>query len=594
MATGDQSGTWGDTTNTNLGTLLEQAITGVLSVAEGDTTLTLTSLDGASDQARNAVINLTGAMTANRNVIVPDPNKLYLVKNSTTGGFSVTVKTSAGTGVLIPPGTARWVYADGTNVVDGLTGNQAANAFLAGYTTTATAAGTTVLTVASTQTQYFTGATTQTITLPVTSTLVLGQEYEIVNLSTGSLTVNSSGGNLVATVLAGNTVRVQVILTSGTSAASWNSIAASIPNPLTLSGSTAAYTPLNLISTEAGAAAGPILNLYRDSATPGANDILAQLLWNGEDSAGNTQEYASIEALIVSPTSTTETGALDIYTTISGARTRTMSVGPNNPNTPTQFIDGYATTATAAGTTTLTVASAGQQYFTGTTTQTVVLPVTSTLVLGQMYRVENNSTGAVTVQSSGANPILILAAGASAVFTCILISGTTAASWSYRPIGVTLGTAVASTSGTSIDFTGIPSWAKRVTVNFSEVSFNAATTPLIQIGDSGGVESTGYGGTGTELSTNAALTASYTAGFGVGTSGGVGAAASLNGSVVLSLLDPSANRWCASGSIGRPDGTQLLLTAGSKSLSAVLDRVRVTSTGGTATFDAGVINVSWE
>jgi hypothetical protein len=222
MATGDQSGTWGDTTNTNLGTLLEQAITGVLSVSQGDAELTLTSTDGASDQARNAVVNLTGAMTSAQNVVVPDANKLYLIKNSTTGGFSVTVKTASGTGVAVPPGSSRWVYADGTNVVNGLTGNQAANAFLAGYTTTATAAGTTTLTVASTQTQYFTGTTTQTITLPVTSTLVLGQEYEIVNNSTGVLTVNSSGGNLVATVFANASVRVQVILVTGTTAASWS------------------------------------------------------------------------------------------------------------------------------------------------------------------------------------------------------------------------------------------------------------------------------------------------------------------------------------------------------------------------------------
>lgn len=122
IATGDQSGTWGDTTNTNLGTLLEQAITGVLSVAEGDAELTLTALNGASDQSRNMVVNLTGAMTANRNVIVPTANKVYFVKNSTTGGYTVTVKTSAGTGVDIPPGTARWVYCDATNVVDAYSG----------------------------------------------------------------------------------------------------------------------------------------------------------------------------------------------------------------------------------------------------------------------------------------------------------------------------------------------------------------------------------------------------------------------------------------------------------------------------------------
>lgn len=122
MATGDQSGTWGDTTNTNLGTLLEQAITGVLSVAEGDTTLTLTALNGASDQSRNMVVNLTGAMTSNQNVVVPTANKVYFVKNSTTGGYTVTVKTAAGSGVAIPPGTARWVYCDATNVVDAYSG----------------------------------------------------------------------------------------------------------------------------------------------------------------------------------------------------------------------------------------------------------------------------------------------------------------------------------------------------------------------------------------------------------------------------------------------------------------------------------------
>lgn len=92
-------------------------------------------------------------------------------------------------------------------------------------------------------------------------------------------------------------------------------------------------------------------------------------------------------------------------------------------------INGYATTATAAGTTTLVVGSAQQQFFTGSTTQTVVLPVTSTLVLGQTFEVVNNSSGVVTVQSSGANNITAMVANTVATFTCILTSGTTAASW---------------------------------------------------------------------------------------------------------------------------------------------------------------------
>lgn len=116
---------------------------------------------------------------------------------------------------------------------------------------------------------------------------------------------------------------------------------------------------------------------------------------------------------------------------------------------------GYTTTATAAGTTTLTVASNQRQFFTGVTTQTVVLPVTSTLVLGQRYEIYNNSTGAVTIQSSGANAILILAGGGSAFFTVILTSGTTAASWSATPyFGIAIATGKLLTVSNSLTLAG--------------------------------------------------------------------------------------------------------------------------------------------
>lgn len=99
------------------------------------------------------------------------------------------------------------------------------------------------------------------------------------------------------------------------------------------------------------------------------------------------------------------------------------------PGVSPNFASGYTTTATAAGTTTLTVASTRFQFFTGTTTQTVVLPVTSTLFTGLSYTVANNSTGVVTVQSSGANNVLVMGPQSVATFVCILTSGTTAASW---------------------------------------------------------------------------------------------------------------------------------------------------------------------
>lgn len=93
-------------------------------------------------------------------------------------------------------------------------------------------------------------------------------------------------------------------------------------------------------------------------------------------------------------------------------------------------IEGYRTTATAAGTTTLVVGDAFSQFFTGTTTQTVKMPVTSTLVLGQQYLIVNNSTGNVTVQSSGANSVQVMTQNTQLLMTCILTSGTGVASWS--------------------------------------------------------------------------------------------------------------------------------------------------------------------
>lgn len=100
--------------------------------------------------------------------------------------------------------------------------NMSADSFLSGYSTTPTAAGTTVLTADSNYWQFFTGATTQTLTLPVASTMVLGQTYFVVNLSSGALTVQSSGGNTVQVMAANTSALITCILTSGTSAASWS------------------------------------------------------------------------------------------------------------------------------------------------------------------------------------------------------------------------------------------------------------------------------------------------------------------------------------------------------------------------------------
>jgi hypothetical protein len=118
---GDQSGTWGTTNNTNLGTALEQAIVGYGNpnfTSDADLTITLTD-SNASQTARNFALNVTSSvsLTTTRNLIVPTIQKTYMVRNNTSGSQSIVVKTSAGTGITVPNGYRVHLYVDGTNVV---------------------------------------------------------------------------------------------------------------------------------------------------------------------------------------------------------------------------------------------------------------------------------------------------------------------------------------------------------------------------------------------------------------------------------------------------------------------------------------------
>jgi hypothetical protein len=157
---------------------------------------------------------------------------------------------------------------------------------------------------------------------------------------------------------------------------------------------------------------------------------------------------------------------------------------------------------------------------------------------------------------------------------------------------MTLATAQNSTSGTSIDFTSIPSWVKRITVMFDKVSTNGTSVKLIQLGDSGGVETTGYEGGSQVVLSNVGFSGSYsTAGIPINSTA---ATHSLSGSIVFTLLNASANTWAAQGVLAEPVSNSTIYSAGSKSLSATLDRIRVTTVNGTDTFDAGSINILYE
>jgi len=199
-------------------------------------------------------------------------------------------------------------------------------------------------------------------------------------------------------------------------------------------------------------------------------------------------------------------------------------------------------------------------------------------------RLNGNTSGYTEIDApavAGSNT-LTLPTGAGSTYQMIR-NGATAGSLEFAD-NITSGTAVASTSGTSIDFTSIPSWVKRITVMFNGVSTSGTAFIWVQIG-SGSVETSGYNSVFQGSTSSGTATASFV----VGSS----AAADVRcGTVVLSTM--GSNLWVASSVIGITSATLTQQGGGAKTTSGVLDRIRITTSNGTDTFDAGSINILYE
>jgi hypothetical protein len=157
---------------------------------------------------------------------------------------------------------------------------------------------------------------------------------------------------------------------------------------------------------------------------------------------------------------------------------------------------------------------------------------------------------------------------------------------------ITSGTVIATTSGTSHDYLSIPAGVKRITLMLSGVSTSGTSPISIQLGDSGGVEITGYLGSSSRsvgtATDNTSLSAGFTANF-------VSAAANvIHGAMVITLLDSTTNTWVANGALALSNSASTAAIIGTKALSAALDRIRLTTVAGTDTFDAGSINILLE
>lgn len=197
---GENSTTWGDFTDINwdINNLL---IAGFLSQAITSGDVTLADVDGTADAGKNCMIKTTGVLTGNRALIVPTKARRYIVWNTNTGAFTMTVKTAAGTGIAVPQGYMMLLMCDGTNVVEGLTavvgGLNAFRPIISVSGTTKTLA----LTDANTRQECSNGSA-QTVTIPPNSSVAfpVGTEIEFVQLGAGKVTLAQGVGVTISSI----------------------------------------------------------------------------------------------------------------------------------------------------------------------------------------------------------------------------------------------------------------------------------------------------------------------------------------------------------------------------------------------------------
>ena len=406
---------WGTAVNSGFTALADIAIAGLetVNVAIGNVAMTIDSGVSGTNDARNMVIKIEGALTANRSVTVPASTKLYFVQNSTSGAYTVDFSTATGSGVTVPQGKTAPLRSDGTNIVYAFD-------HLGSLTLDTALAATS-------------GGTGQTV-------------YAVGDLLYASTTTALSK---LAAVATGNVLRSGGV------------------------GTAPAWGPVALATDVSGAL--PIAN----------------------GGTGQTTAATAFDALKQAATDT-YVGAVELATTA--------------------------------------------EVQAGTDTARAMTPS------------------------------------------------------SFRGGALVQGVAQNTTSGTSIDFAppsaGIPSWAKRITIMFSGVSTNGTSTLLVQIGDSGGIETTGYESEAWYDNSVGGFETS-TAGFIVEATNAASFSTARRFGT-MQIVNLSGNNWVSTSNIYLAVHNTVNSGAGGKTLSGVLDRIRLTSSTGTDVFDAGSVNILYE
>lgn len=436
--------------------------------------------------------------------------------------------------------------------------NAQVNNLIESVATTATAGGTTALVVSSAPLQIFTGTSTQIVTLPDATTLpATGFSFWIINRSTGVVTVKNHGGTTVLAVPAGAVCRF-ICTDASTANGVWDS--GGLPAPTTSSlgavnshasvahqfltqigtdgsisaaqpaftdisgtvGATQLPTPtastlggveshasvahqyLTQIGTDGSiTAAQPVSADISDAVnSPSAHHYLTSLTASAQPVSADISDAinsATTHNFLTSLTTSAQPASADISDAASAATASVLAKRDANGNCKfNNSIDASRSTATAAGTTTLSASDAYAQIFTGTSTQTVKMPDATTLSVGWAFRVVNRSTGSVTMQDNSAGALLTLTAGTEAICTCTG-TGSAAGTWDAAlPASGSLPTPTAGTLGgvfshtstshqflTQINTDGSVSSAQPASADISDAT-SAATASVLALRDSNG------------------------------------------------------------------------------------------------------------
>jgi len=339
--------------------------------------------------------------------------------------------------------------------------------------------------------------------------------------------------------------------------------------------------------------------------TPGAGSIQIAFTGPGSGSVTSVNVSGGTTGLTTSGGPVTSAGTITLAGTLAvanGGTGVTTSTGSGNTvlsTSPTLVtpILGTPTSATLTNATGLPLSTGVSGLGTGVATALAVnvgsagAPVVNGGALGTPSGgTATNLTGLpLSTGVTGNLPVTNLNSGTSASASTFWRGD---ASWAAISAGFTLGTPVVTTSGTSITFTGIPAGIKQIVVNFSRVSTSGTSAKVIQLGDSGGIETTGYLSSGVSFIDPTMGSTSSTTGFIIRS---LVAAEVLSGSVIFTLENASTYKWVATGIMsGSGAGAgNMFWNAGEKSLSAELTQLCITTNNGTDTFDLGEINIAY-